>query len=693
MDIISKIEIKHFRSFDGGKDQEKVRIEELKDINVFSGSNDSGKSNVLRALNLFFNNEISPGIRFEKERDFSKIVSNRFDKDIEERKKIENERVRLLNESGGNEKPKDLRRSDEVISIKLFFNNPTKQRGLPTEFWISRTYSQKNSFQGDYSYQGDLNKAQTTAFLKNFQFEYIPAIKDRQFFNHLFTKLQTYLFEKGDKSKKNRFRDSSEKFNEILKTETDELFENFKNSTGVEASFHIPSTLVDFFRTLSVMTENEISLFERGDGVQARFIPEILDEISKNSTKNIIWGFEEPENSYESKNIRKLKDEFQFNYSRKYQIFITTHTMEFLAIKRAFTSEEQSIIDNKKITGQLRKTEALNKLPTTKKSSDIAIYRVWKNSDTNNTSLVTRYIENNNTWEDLCDDLGIIYEARIIESLQKNIERQILEINSANLTLIQQKQIYKELNKDYLKSIEQLESAKNKIEELQKPILYVEDIYEAIYKIGFLKCKGIEFQKETLDNVFAENAPFVIRRSGGAGSVGGILSMTTTDGYDDKKIIGLFDYDEEGCKNFYLLKNRCEGAWNDPILGDKRTGLYKKRKKHNCFYSLLLPIPERLESLTSDIKSGAFTSFVEIENLINLAKLQELNCVETKSILDKTYYKMKESLKPKAVEKFSNLPQEDFQDFIPLFDKINELFGIESDQIATNTNAQVVTNT
>ena len=32
MDIISKIEIKHFRSFDGGKDQAKVRIEELKDI-------------------------------------------------------------------------------------------------------------------------------------------------------------------------------------------------------------------------------------------------------------------------------------------------------------------------------------------------------------------------------------------------------------------------------------------------------------------------------------------------------------------------------------------------------------------------------------------------------------------------------------------------------------------------------------
>ncbi|HSI68693.1 MAG TPA: hypothetical protein VK941_00555, partial [Gillisia sp.] len=228
------------------------------------------------------------------------------------------------------------------------------------------------------------------------------------------------------------------------------------------------------------------------------------------------------------------------------------------------------------------------------------------------------------------------------------------------------------------------------IEELQKPILYVEDIYEAIYKIGFLKCRGIEFQKETLDKIFVENSPFLIRRSGGAGSVGGVLSMATTDGYDDKKIIGLFDYDEEGCKNFYLLKKRCDGAWNEPILGEKRSGFYKKRKNHNCFYALLLPIPERLESLTRDINRCAFTSFVEIENLINITKLQELNCVETKTILDKTYYKMKDNLKSKAIDKFSDLTKEDFLDFIPLFDKLNELFGLIDSQNVSDIKLQVV---
>ncbi len=147
MNIIEKIEIKHFRSFDGGKDQEKVKIDNLKDLNVFSGANDSGKSNVLRALNLFFNNEISPGIQFDKNRDFSKIVANRFDEDIENRKAQQATRVR--DEGVSDENLRDLRRSDEVISIKLFFNNEKKQRGLPEKFWISRSFSKKIILRGN----------------------------------------------------------------------------------------------------------------------------------------------------------------------------------------------------------------------------------------------------------------------------------------------------------------------------------------------------------------------------------------------------------------------------------------------------------------------------------------------------------------------------------------------------------------
>ena len=45
--LIKKIEISSFRSI------EKISIE-VSEINVFSGINDVGKSNILKALNLFF---------------------------------------------------------------------------------------------------------------------------------------------------------------------------------------------------------------------------------------------------------------------------------------------------------------------------------------------------------------------------------------------------------------------------------------------------------------------------------------------------------------------------------------------------------------------------------------------------------------------------------------------------------------
>ncbi len=50
--MIEKIEIQYFRSI------YRTVITGVGDINVITGKNDVGKSNVLRALNLFFNNYI-----------------------------------------------------------------------------------------------------------------------------------------------------------------------------------------------------------------------------------------------------------------------------------------------------------------------------------------------------------------------------------------------------------------------------------------------------------------------------------------------------------------------------------------------------------------------------------------------------------------------------------------------------------
>jgi AAA15 family ATPase/GTPase len=324
MKIIEKIEIRHFRSFDGGVGEPKVEVVNLEDINIFSGANDSGKSNVLRALNLFFNNEISPGVIFNLERDLSKIQKNRSDNKAKEKR------------AGGK---RDVRQKDLWVKIRIYFKKD--QAGvLPEKFFVERTWDKNGPHinrKHNIKKNIDLKKAraqegQLSQFLNNISFEYVPAVKDRQFFNILFKKLQNYLFDKQDKKNDNKFTKHSSKFNDLLKTETQSLFDEFKKNVGIDAGFRIPETLVDFFRTLHVETENGISLFDRGDGIQARFIPDILNEISKDSRKKIIWGFEEPENSYEPLRCFELAQDF-VKYSEKKQIFITSHAFPFIGLK------------------------------------------------------------------------------------------------------------------------------------------------------------------------------------------------------------------------------------------------------------------------------------------------------------------------------------------------------------------------
>jgi AAA15 family ATPase/GTPase len=66
MRYIENIKISKFRSI--GQNES---IESL-DLNIFSGSNDSGKSNFLKALNLFFTGQTELDVRYNSDSDFNK---------------------------------------------------------------------------------------------------------------------------------------------------------------------------------------------------------------------------------------------------------------------------------------------------------------------------------------------------------------------------------------------------------------------------------------------------------------------------------------------------------------------------------------------------------------------------------------------------------------------------------------------
>jgi hypothetical protein len=590
MKVIEKIEIKYFRSFDGGRGQPKVEIMDLKDINIFSGTNDSGKSNILRALNLFFNDEISPGVKFNLERDLSKIQKNRSDDKIEKK--------RVLGKKG-------VRQRDLWVKIRLYFR---KDKGgvLPESFFVEKTWdknglnpNRKHNIEKDPNPQkATAQEGQLSQFLNNICFEYVPAVKDRQFFNVLFKKLQNYLFDKQDKKNDNKFTEHSSKFNDLLKNETQGLFDEFKKNTGINAGFRIPNTLVDFFRTLGVETESGISLFDRGDGIQARFIPDILNEISKDSRKKIIWGFEEPENSYEPLKCFELAQDFK-KYSKGKQIFITSHAFPFIGLKGNEVSSYR--VENRENTSKIGKID-------------------WQQR-------TIRGVGFENNTDKLEKEIGLLnLYSQLSEHLGKQLDR----------------------NTNYI---------------------FVEDKDRQIYKISWLKLNDISFSKNNFERIFDEKCSFSIYTKNGRNNLQKFLNLPLEE-HKNNKIIGIFDFDE-GFENFNGLKK--DEGWLD-YVGSKESCITRKNTKYLCCHALLIPVPI---SRNNYADSSYINNYLCLEHLFEDDTLKRIDCFN--KIYEPSGGSQIVKIKGKLNlwKKIVDLPKEDFKNFKPLFDKINELFELE----------------
>lgn len=109
----------------------------------------------------------------------------------------------------------------------------------------------------------------------------------------------------------------------------------FASTKFLASEFKIRNNLREFFESFDIGTgeQKDISLRLRGDGVQAKFIPEMLDFLDDIQTKKYsIWGFEEPENSAEYRNQQILAKKLKTDFSDRKQIFLTTHSEEFLSM-------------------------------------------------------------------------------------------------------------------------------------------------------------------------------------------------------------------------------------------------------------------------------------------------------------------------------------------------------------------------
>lgn len=234
-------------------------------------------------------------------------------------------------------------------------------------------------------------------------------------------------------------------------------------------------------------------------------------------------------------------------------------------------------------------------------------------------------------------------------------------------------------NEQYKKMYESLKSSHKEYK------LLVEDSYAQIYKIAWMKLKGIDFDKDNLDVVFDNNADFEIISGNDCSGIAGLLNAKSTEIYKGMKIIGLFDYDKEGSEKFYQLK---EGFNKKNIFGSLSSGFYKTKttaSDDTKIFALMLPVPKRLHSLISRSQNGEdriwdgdgmFANYVEIETLLPVSYLKTNEGYELNNICGTDYYKAKDKNKKSLWKNLILQDKEVFSDFIPLFKAIHSLFEL-----------------
>lgn len=692
MKIIEKIEIKHFRSFIGTPRKYEFVIEDVSDLNIFSGANDSGKSNILRALNLFFNKEISTGQEFEFSRDFFigkkdapfRVVEISISFNLSEdkqRDKFLPERFKISRYYDRNgfrnsvysfklkEHEKEIRvddRSEKNDHVAEIFT----PRGATKE---EKQSAKKREWNYRVKFAGFLNKS--------ISFEYVPAIRDRKFFSHLFgrviasvkhkeeqkilllntelTKIKEWEDTVKNKSEKRDFIAKlknaswrSKRTAEIgielkresnlalaiqkLEIEINKYSNSLISSIGfLESEFRVGKDLQDFFEGFDIGTGEgkEISLSLRGDGVQAKYVPKILNFLStlRTDKKYSIWAIEEPENSAEYKNQQELAHELKNSFSSTKQVFITTHSEEFL-----------QLYDGLEVPAEAKKANLyhVKKLNSQDYGQYSKIYKLNPSS--------SQFLDSTN---DIFRDLGQSYLRALHSKELIGIEERFL--------------------KEKEDQAREIEYYKDLLIQASKPLLFVEDKYDQIYKTAWLILNNYKPTEKDFEDLFDKHCPFLICKSEGASCLSGFLRTKNIDVWRNKKIVGLFDFDEEGLRQFKLLSN--ESYWKSELKGTKKTGYLKKRNSHDAFYGMLIPVPPSLENL-ADL---SYPSFVEIENLLPETFLISNNFASSLITTGNTsYLKVDSSKKNILWKKLFTLRKTEFQNFKPLFETVNKAFDI-----------------
>ena len=325
---ITKVEIRNFRS------ARNVTVIPS-DLAVLVGKNDSGKSNILRALNLFFTGHTGPGEELDFDTDHNVFNQpNRRAKQISI--KLDIEIPETYHQTNGH-----------FITWQKQWRNTGLVGGHTNYVGFRRVNAGNRGVRLERVEIPDRSNLHT--LLRNINFVYVPAIKDLEYFSELRASIYNVIAEVADRE----FRDSSQGFERSISNQLDDLTTEITKSLGLRSRLALPKDLSHIFESLDFLSEGQdISLDARGDGVKARHIPLILKfmadkkrglQVQGAPPHTFIWAYEEPENNLELASCIELADQFWSFLDRGIsQIFLTTHSPVFYNLYR-----KQSDADNR----------------------------------------------------------------------------------------------------------------------------------------------------------------------------------------------------------------------------------------------------------------------------------------------------------------------------------------------------------
>ena len=312
MRLINKIVISKFRSFG-----EKTEII-CSDLNVFTGCNDCGKSNIIKALDLFFNNKVGHE-RYNPDSDFNKWFRDN-------------------NERGTRD-----------ITIKVYFAPGSFKdiNGINNGFIAEKIFGIDGSIRS-YFYLSEDSEAledDSTSYKRadsvirdKIKFIYVPAIRDEEFRRKLQKEL-LQITNSGNKLSKTIID---------LRKELDNTFAEFstmiksKVNISVNADIQFSALLESMsFNTDEQITirkrgrggkeQQPVAMVNRGDGIQMQFLSFLLWFLTTKDKKHkYIWGYEEPEIAFEYKKQFEMSNIYSAVFAKDAQIFVTTHSPAFL---------------------------------------------------------------------------------------------------------------------------------------------------------------------------------------------------------------------------------------------------------------------------------------------------------------------------------------------------------------------------